>query len=26
VVFYGDHIESTRDLCTLMGINLVEEG
>ncbi len=26
VVFYGDHLESARDLCTLMGINLVEEG
>jgi hypothetical protein len=26
VVFYGDHLESTRDLCMLMGINLVEEG
>ena len=26
VVFYGDHLKSTRDLCTLMGISLVEEG
>jgi len=26
VVFYGDHLDSTRDLCTLMGIDLAEEG
>lgn len=26
VVFYGDHLESTRDLCALMGMKLVEEG
>jgi L-fucose isomerase-like protein len=26
VVFYGDHLQSAGDLCTLMGINLVEEG
>ena len=26
VVFYGDHLQSARDLCALMGINLVEEG
>lgn len=25
-VFYGDHLQSARDLCTLMGISLVEEG
>jgi L-fucose isomerase-like protein len=26
VVFYGDHVESMRDLATLMGLKMVEEG
>jgi hypothetical protein len=26
VVFYGDHLQSARDLCALMGLNLIEEG
>lgn len=26
VVFYGDHLESVRDLSTLMGLKVVEEG
>ena len=26
VVFYGNHIESVKDISTLMGLKLIEEG